>query len=159
MQFQKILKTITGISTPIFGVQWNPPQLESDVAKEVVIFLENCRVLYQPIDLELGQYCRISVEEIRRELTSKLQLLNKNSDLAPHLRSLRNQCRRFCDAIGAPGFDSLDWPVQTSILNTELLKLRKTAGKVVGILAISYGLDVEDALASILPFKLHNTKI
>ncbi len=38
MEYKKILKNITGISTPFFGIQWNPPVVESDVAREIILF-------------------------------------------------------------------------------------------------------------------------
>jgi hypothetical protein len=54
-----------------------------------------------------------------------------------------------------PNFPNLEGPVQRSILKSELEKLRIAAGKAVGALAVSYGVDVEDDLASIVPFKAY----
>jgi len=65
VEYKKILKHISGISTPFFGIQWNPPVVESDVARDIIIFLENRRVLYRPEEQEGADYCRQSVEEIR----------------------------------------------------------------------------------------------
>jgi len=42
--------------------------------------------------------------------------------------------------------------MQRSLLSRELVKLRKVAGEAVAAIAIAYGLDVEDELASIIPF-------
>jgi hypothetical protein len=152
MEYKKILKNITGISTPVFGIQWNPPVVESDVARELIAFLEDRRVLYTPEEREGASYCRQSVEQIRQVLTDKMPHL-RNGEVKKLFRALRTQCRRFCDEIGAPTFPQLARPVQESILKRELENLRQVAGKVVGALSVSYGIDVEDELASIIPFK------
>jgi hypothetical protein len=153
MEYKKILKNITGISTPLFGLQWSPPVVESDVARKIIVFLEDRRVLYRPEEDEGADYCRQSVEQIRQMLTDKMPDFSSSGDINRLLRELRAQCRRFCDAIGSQHFPNLPQPVQRSILKRELDKLRLVAGKVVGALSISYGIDVEDELASIIPFK------
>lgn len=152
MEYKKILKNITGFSTPVFGIQWNPPVVESDVAREIIVFLEDRRVLYVPDEREGASYCRQSVEQIREMLTEKMLRFSSSSEINKSLRDLRKQCRKFCDVIGSPNFPSLVPPVQSSILKRELDKLRLVAGKVVAVLSVSYGIDVEDELASIIPF-------
>ncbi len=142
MEYKKILKNITGISTPLFGVQWNPPSVDSDVARVIIVFLEDRRVLYGSEDRG-ADYCRQSVEQIRGMLTQKIPLLSGNKDV---------------QKVGARGFPNLEGPVQKSILKRELLKLREVSGMVVGSLAVSYGIDVEDELASIIPFKTYEVR-
>ena len=57
MTFKQILSRLTGISCPVFGIQWNPPEPEITVAQRVISFLEDRRVLYNPFDLEFfGHY-------------------------------------------------------------------------------------------------------
>ena len=46
--FKNIAKSLTGISTPVFGVSWRPPETDRDVVKKLVIFLEDRRALYNP---------------------------------------------------------------------------------------------------------------
>ena len=48
MKFQEILSRITGLSVPVFGVSWTPPAAEVTIARRVVTFLEDRRVLYNP---------------------------------------------------------------------------------------------------------------
>jgi hypothetical protein len=153
MEYKKILKHITGISTPLFGLQWTPSVVESDVAREIVVFLEDRRVLYRPDEDEGPSYCRQSVERIREKLTDNLLRFSSSGEINKLLREFRTQCRKFCDEIGSPKFPKLARPVQRSILKRELEKLRLVAGKVIGALSISYGIDVEDELAAIIPFK------
>lgn len=156
MKAAEILKSITGISCPIFGIQWNPPKYESDTAKQLLVFLEDRRVLFAPEEQEGADYCRQSVENIRSELTKHLSSIDFHSDIARNLRRLRKQCRLFCDKIGAPTFSTEIDTVQKSVLKSELDALRKVAGAIVGALSVAYGLDVEDDLASIIPFTLRN---
>ena len=72
MKFKQIIKRLNGISTPVFGVSWNPSQTDKDQAKEIINFLEDRRVLYNPSDMEMPDHCVQSVLEIRRFLTDKI---------------------------------------------------------------------------------------
>ncbi|GAB4591868.1 hypothetical protein ETAR_14710 [Edwardsiella tarda] len=152
MIFERIYKNITGLSCPIFGVQWNAPVIEVDEAKKIVIFLEDKRVLFNPIDMEGASHCTQSVISIRSELTKILQDLPSDSYLAKQLRKMRKACQEFCDSIDSPQFIRFDPPVQRSILEIALFKLRKKCGVSVAEIAVAYGLDVDDGLASIIPF-------
>jgi len=152
MKAQDILKHITGISTPIGGIQWTPPPRDADTARKLIIFLEDRRVLFQQDDEKEGAaYCRQSVESIRDEITKALNDIKEPSEIGKLLRSMRSSCRRFCDSIGDPSFDKQPQPVQKSIMKDELDKLRNVTGKVVGALSVTYQLDVEDDLAGIIP--------
>jgi hypothetical protein len=152
VKFERIYKNITGLSCPIFGIQWNAPVIEADEAKKIIIFLENKRVLFNPADMEDAGHCVQSVIEIRNELTKFLGVLPRDSNLSKSLKRIRKACQDFSDKLGHPKFLHFDLPVQTSILERELYKLREKCGISVGEIAIAYGLDVDDGLASIIPF-------
>jgi len=96
--FQEIVSTITGFSTPVFGIQWEPPNKEREIAKSVVTFLEDRRVLYNPTELELPRHCMSSVLEIRHFLTEKMNDLDQNGELAKNVRTMRAACRKFLDS-------------------------------------------------------------
>lgn len=155
MQFKEILARITGVSVPIFGIQWQPVQLEVKTARDLLRELEDRRVLYRPEEMEGGHYCVNSVMEMRRILTASMQQLDTHAPLYKQIQKLRRACREFCDVIGSPKFDAAPFPVQRSLLGRELVRLRQTAGVAIGAISIAYGLDVEDDLASILPFNNH----
>ena len=53
MKFSEIANRLTGISTPVGGVSWQPAELEIAGARRVVAFLEDRRVLYDPYQMEL----------------------------------------------------------------------------------------------------------
>jgi hypothetical protein len=152
MHFKEILTQITGVSVPIFGIQWKPVIAEVTVARELIRILEDKRVLYRPEEMEGATYCLHSVENIRHQLTSSLQQVTTGTHIAKQLDRMRRSAREFGDVIGSPKFGVAPHPVQRSILRRELTKLRATFGSAVGALAIAYGLDVEDELASVIPF-------
>lgn len=152
MHFKEIVANITGISVPIFGIQWKPVTAEVTVARNVLRRLEDKRVLYRPEEMEGARYCLRSVEDMRELLTNSLQQVQPSTHLGKQFVKLRRACRDFCDIVGSPRFDSVPLPIQSSLLSRELVKLRKVAGGVVATIAIGYGLDVEDELAAILPF-------
>jgi len=156
MDYKKILGRVNGVSVPIFGISWNPVDEEKRAAREVLAFLEDRRVLYYPEEREGAQYCRQSVEEIRKALTQCLAELSSSSsaDIVKYLKRFRKACRAFCDVIGRPGFDQENHVVQRSVLAQELGRLKRVAGPTVGALSVAYGIDVEDELASIIPFRL-----
>nr|WP_321526635.1 DUF6650 family protein [uncultured Cohaesibacter sp.] len=152
MKFERICKSITGLSCPIFGIQWNPPTIEADQAKNIVLFLEDKRVLFNPVCMEDAGHCAQSVINIRSELTKTLQTLPNDSKLAKSLKQMRKACQECSNKLGQPEFSKFDTPVQTSILERELFKLREKCGSSLAEIAVTYGLDVDDGLASIIPF-------
>ena len=156
MQFERIYKNITGLSCPIFGIQWNAPAIEADEAKKVITFLEDKRVLFNPANMEDSMHCAQSVIGIRSELTKVLQVFPSNSNLAKQLRHMRKACQEFSDKIGTPQVILFDPPVRTSILERALFKLREKCGVSAAEIAVAYGLDVDDGLASIIPFNNPN---
>jgi len=155
MDYKKITGRITGISVPLFGISWNPVDEEKRAARDLLHFLEDRRVLYYPNEREGADYCRQSVEEIRKELTRSLKSFTsaKGAAVVKQVQKFRRACRAFCDVIGRPGFDREDPVIQRSVLSQEISRLKKVAGPTVGQLSIAYGVDVDDELASIIPFR------
>lgn len=88
MKYKEVLSRITGFSVPVFGVSWNPAQPEITIARKVLAFLEDRRVLYNPYHLEVADQCIRSVIEMRRFLTEVVGQLPSDSKLAEHLRGI-----------------------------------------------------------------------
>ena len=156
MNFKEVSKRITGISVPFFGVSWNPPESERKIAKRIISFLEDRRVLYSPYDMEMPMHCVESVIEIRRYLTDEIGSLANGSELEPNLRALRAACRKFLDKTQdnkhemrylRPPFDN----ISSWIFISGLGELRGVFGIHIAKIAVSYGLDIEKELASIIP--------
>ena len=103
MKFSKIANRLTGISTPLGGVSWQPSDLEVSAARRVIAFLKDRRVLYAPEEMEVAARCVASVLEIRQFLRGELGKLDGKSVLAASLRAMRAACRKLLDRVGIDG--------------------------------------------------------
>jgi hypothetical protein len=155
VKFREIASRLTGISSPIFGVSWNPPAAEVTVARRVIAFLEDRRVLFADESIEVLEHCVRSVIEVRRYLTSEIQQLTEG-ELCSSLRAMRAACRKFLEAVddrdgivvrygGHPGHWA-SWR-----FGGALGELRGVFGVHIARIAAQNGLDIEDDLARILP--------
>jgi hypothetical protein len=156
MKFSEIANRLTGISTPLVGVSWQPTDLEVSAARRVIAFLEDRRVLYAPDSLEVPSHCVESVLEIRHFLSGELGKLETASEFAASLRAMRAACRKFLDRVGVDGRETVlyanhqgHWASWT--FYSALGELRGTFGVHVVKVAAEFKLDVEDRLAEILP--------
>lgn len=155
MKFPEIAKRLTGFSTPVFGVSWNPPESERAVAKRVITQLEDRRVLYNPSEMEVPDYCVTSVVDIRRMLSRELGSLGDKSALAKSLRAMRTACRKFLDSVQADErvvrFGAQTGHFASWQFNGAVGELRGVFGVHLAQIATQYGLDIEGDLALILP--------
>lgn len=149
IKYRKIAKSLTGISTPFFGVSWNPPESDRDVVRKLITFLEDRRALYNPYNIETPIFVAHSLIEVRKELTDILQSVGDNPDVSPHLRAMRAACRKYLNEVGdqwRPSHHFGDFEAFSA-----LGELRAVFGIQIAQLAVKYGIDVEEELASILP--------
>lgn len=155
MRFSEIINRLTGISCPVFGLSWNPVDTERSIARRIIVFLEPRRVLYSAYEYESVCPCITSVTEIKIILLPELQQIDENSELNSYIRAMRNACNKFlskcpdrkdfrCHACQSGNIDN--W-----IFTSAVGELRGVFGVMVGQIAKSYGLDVEDDLAQIIP--------
>jgi|TARA_B100002003_G_scaffold228901_1_gene237659 hypothetical protein len=155
MNFREIVSRLTGLSSPVFGVSWNPPEPQVKIARRIVAFLEDRRVLFEPSEMEIPSHCIQSILDIRRYLTTELQSLDSDTEIANSLRALRAACRKFMKTVGARS-EIIDFGASHGHWASwkfmgALGELRGVFGVHIARLAASYGLDVEDDLAKILP--------
>ena len=158
MKWNEITNHLTGFSTPVFGVSWQPSNLEVSAARRVIAYLEDRRVLYAPNELEMPEHCVRSVLEIRHFLTEEIGKLESQSEFAASLRAMRAACRKLLDQVGVDGRDTIlyanhrgHWASWT--FYGALGEMRGTFGVHVARIATEFKLDVEDKLATILPAK------
>lgn len=156
MKFEKIIKNITGISCPIFGISWNPPKSEIQIAKEIIIYLEEKRVLYVPSEMEVPEHCITSVIEIRNFLTNQMMNINQNSPLYNYVSAMRKSCNKFLQKCNFRKQEVIDygghWGHWASwYFASALGEMRGVFGIMILQIASSYGLSVENDLASIIP--------
>jgi hypothetical protein len=148
-QFKKVAESLTGFSTPVFGISWNPTESDRDIVRKLITFLEDRRALYNPYDIEMPEYVARSIIEIRKELTDTINIIDDNADITPHLRAMRAACRKYLDGMGGQSrqrYSYRDFDVFSS-----LGELRATMGIHIAQLVVKYGVDVEEELASIFP--------
>ena len=97
LSYKEITSRLTGFSIPIFGISWQPDVSEVKIAKRVINFLEDRRVLYSPDEMEVPKHCVTSIFEIRRMLTDEIGKLSSKKNLYNDLQLLRAACRKFLD--------------------------------------------------------------
>jgi hypothetical protein len=156
MKFREIVSRVTRLSVPIFGAQWTPPEAECLIARRIIAFLEDRRVLYSPSEMEVPHHCVESVFRIREFLTSELSKLDASRDIAQSLRAMRAACRKFLDTVQADDRRIIEFGAQRGhyanwIFNGAVGELRGVFGVHLARLAASHGLDVENDLARICP--------
>ncbi|MDW5442528.1 DUF6650 family protein [Polaromonas sp. SM01] len=156
MKFHEVVSRVTGLSVPIFGVQWNPPEAECVVARRILAFLEDRRVLFVPSEMEVPHHCVDSILLIREFLTTELGKLDAKKDLALGLRAMRAACRKFLSTVEtddrcAVRFGATQGHHASWVFNGAVGELRGVFGVHIARLAASHGLDIEGDLASIIP--------
>jgi hypothetical protein len=157
VRFSEISSRLTGISTPIFGVSWEPAQSDIDAVRRTLGFLEDRRVLYAPDEAEEPQHCVDSVLRIREFLTDQLGRGGVPEDVSDSLRAMRAAARKFLDATDLKQLDrELGWSSQ--VLGSAGWRFHQALGEMRGVfgihiarLAVAYGLDVDEPLAAALP--------
>jgi hypothetical protein len=147
-------RRITGISTPFGGLQWaEPGPSERETVRGFVLFLEDRRVLYNPMNLEVRSQVDHSIHEIRRQCTETLQQLGETAFATVPIRAIREACRRFHDDdnIEFRFFDRWGPHDVGAGFFMALGAFRATVGQQVALLAAHYDVDIEGDLASVLP--------
>lgn len=156
MRFREALSRLTGISVPLFGVSWNAPEPERAVARRVLTFLEDRRVLYVPAEIEVPEHGVQSVLRIREMLTSEIGFLASEGQLVQSLRAMRAACRKFLATVGSEDGPGVRHAFERGHyasweFNQALGEMRGVFGIYIAILSATYGLDVEPGLAKIIP--------
>ncbi len=154
--FRDLASRITGFSTTIFGVSWNPPEPERNHIRRFIHFLEDRRVLFVPYHLEVVDQVNASILEIRDQLTATLQALPEGSYAIASIRAMRAACRKFLTGprdefrhlSGRHRWGHHDDGPEFFVA---LGELRATFGMHIASLAVAYGINVEAELASIMP--------
>lgn len=148
-------RRITGISIPFGGLSWaDPGPGDAELVRQFLVFLEDRRVLYNAMDLEVVSQVERSIHEIREACTKALQALSASSFAAGPIRAIREAGRRFHNDQNEE-FRHFDhrWRHDGAEPGffVALGAYRATVGHQVALLAGHYDLDIEGELAAIMP--------
>jgi len=161
LSFKQIAARLTGFSTPIFGVSWTPPQADRDVAAKIITFLEDRRALYEPPERDISEHLITSILRTREFLTDVLGSGGIAAELSEPVREMRKACREFLDSARIRPAETDRLVVADDTGNERryigpagtqaLIALRETFGIQVGLIAVRYGLSVEEQFADLIP--------
>jgi hypothetical protein len=163
-----MLKRITGFSTPVFGVSWNPPASDRDAVRKLLAFLEDSRALFNPLSAEVEDHVISSIHAIRHECVTAVGTLGEKAPGIVHVRAIGAACRRFLDE-PYPAFDDimdrrrdpyferdeshgrLRQGTHPAGFYTALGEFRAFVGAQIAMLSALYEVDIHGDLGRILP--------
>jgi len=155
-------RRLTGLTFPTVlgtgggGATWNIEVGDQSLARSVLQYLEDRRVLYDPIEAEVPRYCRESVQEIRVRLASFIAD-SHSPELRNPLRAIQAACRQFLT--DAPALDRppsrnympRNYMEDQWVFNQALGEFRARAGTCIAVIIESFDVDVDEHLAQIMP--------
>ena len=146
---RELVARLTGIRTPVGGVEWQPPPDEQDRARHVLGYLAEQRALWDPYDVAIGAFVSQTIADMRGQLRCEIQDLPANSVLWEGLHVMHAACRQFLAENQSPrsGYG----PPYEAQLHSTLGELRTLFGIHIARIACAYDLEVDARLVSILP--------
>lgn len=147
-------RRITGVSLPIFGLQWSDPgPSDRERVRRFFIDLQDRRVLYNPDWLEVRSQVDTSVIEIRGICTEALKTFSKSDFATLPITNVRGACRRYLDdtTLEFPHADFDHRGGMSAGAFVALGAFRASVGQEVARLAAYYDLEVEGELAGVMP--------
>ncbi len=163
MRRPEILRRLNsiGFTVPLVGGGLSatlapPSEAEAHRAGRILTFLENRRVLFDPMDVEIEEYAAQSILDIRRFLADELMQLDRTSVLAASLRGMLGACHQFLTRIQADSSADhprrrLRLPHGDQVFHQALGELRGHFSVHIAQMAAAHGMDIEGGLATILP--------
>jgi hypothetical protein len=143
-------------SLPWFSAHWTQKKSDKKIAKVVIAFLEDRRVLFGQWTGEVPTHSLQSVFGIREFLRGQITSEDMGSDLSNTLKAMQAACRRFIDAAGDNGENFSRHRRFTGGLTLDAFAIalgdfRATMGFYIAALATQYEIDIHEDLAEILP--------
>lgn len=144
---------LTGISLPMGGIQWQKTAGDEQVARAVVTFLEDRRLLFGDRHLEDERHCLQSALQIRAFLTDQITNAEPGHELEGCLKGMRAACRKFVEAAGpeARNFGYSRHGLEADPFSLAIGDLRTAIGYQLAFILSQYRLGIEPELASIIP--------
>lgn len=147
---------VTGADLPFIGggLSWEYTEDDKKVARTVVTFLEDRRLLFGDRHCEDEVHCIRSALDIRAFLTDQITQAKPGKDLEACLRAMRAACRKFVATGGPNGEDFFAngrYYRTADLFGLALGDLRTSIGHQLAIILRHYPMEIEESLASILP--------
>jgi hypothetical protein len=142
-------RRLTGISTPWIGTSWEYCETDADIARRLICFLEDRRVLYESLNAQTFFYVGRSASEIREMLTQELDGVTAEP-LAVLMREARAHLRRFMSELNRIEESGIYEPMTRDQQVLALGEMRGHVNPLIAQIAASYEIEVEEELAAAL---------
>ena len=149
---QDLTPRLTGIRTPVAGVDWEPPSDERKRARRVLTDLAEEQVLWDKYHKTIATFVVQSVRHMDERLGQAQKDLPGDSILGEGLRVMQTVCQKFLEEnqSARSGYG----PPYEAQLYCTLGELRALFGVHVVRIAVAYGLPLDMRLEAILPPEL-----
>jgi len=131
-----------------------PTLHEIQVAKNLIAFFEDRRVLYDLYEIEVPKRAFQSVEIVRKELTKVKAELNTEVTLSKRVTDMRVACRKFFEEVREVDMNELRWNPDDPNWNrfcNALSALRMVFGLQLAGIAQDYKISLEESLQMLVP--------
>ena len=136
---------ITGIDTPFGGISWEYTETEKRGIQELFFFLESKRLLVNPIEMEIKQWCIESALDIKRKLTDLPSQYSFSEAALECIRSMITACNDFLDRLSSVKETGIiyknrngDW--EDSAFSSAMKQFRKNFRDNISLLSSAYNL-------------------
>jgi hypothetical protein len=96
-------RRLSGVEAYGLAAQWEFVEDDNEVARELILYLEDRRLLFGLRHVEDEQHCVQSALEIRKELGRLLARAKPGKQLESSMRAIQAACRDFLTAAGRDG--------------------------------------------------------
>lgn len=90
---------LNGISVPFGGISWSKTNSAKEMFSYLLLFLESKRILVNPTEMEIKEWCVKSVLEIKNTLVSITKDIKLKNDEISIITSLIDSCNEYLDIV------------------------------------------------------------
>lgn len=137
---------MTGIDTPFGGVSWEFTESEKHGVQKLFYFLEEKRILTNPTEMEIKQWCEQSALEIKHKLTELLSQYDFSKQTIKCFRLMVSACNVFLDSISRVDENGIiyknqngDW--ENAAFSSAMKQFRKTFRDNINTLSAAYNIE------------------
>lgn len=122
---------------------------EKEIIRNLILYFENKRALYNPNNLEDPHYVLESIIKIREKITNVLIKMNEKSPINYYLKEMRSSCIKFMNKF--PKYRDDQDLIYSREFFASLGEVRAVFGFYLKDLVKKYGFEIEKDLKSIFP--------